>query len=583
MVNRRHLIYIVLVSFVLTALVSNAFAQTEYHLNYEYAKVWINKDGTIDLLYNMSVTCDSGTIHWVKVGQPNSNFIIVSANDSNNDILTTGKTSDNGVQVNLYTAISGGQTARFTLLTTVSYMIYDDTQNQGNYGMQFIPTWYAATIRDLRVLIVLPTGVTTQNVKTSVNWDNNLTENGQLVIFWRRQNLTLNQRYTFGASFPKQYLPDYQAPSPSQPTPYDPQPSSWIPPSDSPSFYAPWSGGVAIFIFVFILLAVVGAVVHVAKRSTYLAPSLSMETLGIRRGLTAVEASYLLGVKPPRIVTEMIYSLLQKRIIWVESAKPSLKLKILQPLASKAEATQAQQESSPRYYEIDFVKAIRPDGTLDEEKLAQTYMFLRTTVEEKMRGYCRRDTIDYYTKIVDKAWQQVEQAGTPELASKAYDEQLLWLFLDPNYKARTDVAFRNRAFEPNPLWLWYWYGYQHYSPNPVYKPNIATLPQTTATTSSVAGTPTPQPTVVTQAAKPPTIPGSDFANNVVSSVENTANNFVANMAKFANAIIPLPAPSAKTSSEPVHHAASCACACVSCACVCACVSCACACAGGGVG
>ncbi len=57
-------------------------------------------------------------------------------------------------------------------------------------------------------------------------------------------------------------------------------------------------------------------------------------------------------------------------------------------------------------------------------------MSVRDTVEQKLHGYCRRDTIDYYAKIVTKAWEQVEQAGTADLASKTYDEQLLWLFLD---------------------------------------------------------------------------------------------------------------------------------------------------------
>jgi len=46
-----------------------------------------------------------------------------------------------------------------------------------------------------------------------------------------------------------------------------------------------------------------------------------METLGIRHGLTAVEASYLLDVKPTRLVTEILYSLLKKRAVWVESTK----------------------------------------------------------------------------------------------------------------------------------------------------------------------------------------------------------------------------------------------------------------------
>jgi hypothetical protein len=218
-------------------------------------------------------------------------------------------------------------------------------------------------------------------------------------------------------------------------------------------------------------------------------------------------------------------------------------------------------ENPLRYYEIDFLNAVKSDGTLDEEKLAHTVMYLRDTVEQKLRGYSRNDAVDYYRKIVAKAWTQVEQAGTADIASKAYDEQLLWLLLDPNYRARTETAFQNRIFEPNPLWFWYWYGYSHYHPHPTYTPPI--------------GTPTPT-------AKPPAIPGAEFANNIATAVEKTSSNIVLNIEKFANAILPAPSP-AKASHEPARHGAECVCACHACACACACVSCACACAGGGVG
>jgi hypothetical protein len=65
-------------------------------------------------------------------------------------------------------------------------------------------------------------------------------------------------------------------------------------------------------------------------------------------------------------------------------------------------------------------------------------------------------------------------------------------------------------------------------------------------------------------------------------LEKTSSNFVLNLEKFANAIVPSQAPP-KTSHQPAHHKADCVCACHACACACACVSCACACAGGGVG
>jgi hypothetical protein len=281
-----------------------------------------------------------------------------------------------------------------------------------------------------------------------------------------------------------------------------------------------------------------------------------METLGIRRGLTAVEASYLLDMKPTQIVTEILYSLLQKRAVWVESTNPALKLRIM-PLFQNKTGTA---ENPLRYYEIDFLHALKDDGALAEEKLAHTVMFLRDTVEQKLRGYSRRDTVDYYRKIVTKAWTQVEQAGTGDLASKAYDEQLLWLMLDPNYRSRTETTFRDRAFEPSPLWFWYWYGYHHYNPHPTYKPNVD---------------------APAQAAKPPTIPGAEFANNIATAVEKTSSNIVISIEKFANAIIPAQTP--KVSHTPARRDAECVCACHACACACACVSCACACAGGGVG
>lgn len=518
-----------------------------YHLGQEWVEIWINQDGTIDLFYNISISSDTGdSITKILVGQPNHDFTNGSAADQYGHTLTTSDASsgnDYKVQVNLYSPLTPEHTVWFTLTTNVANMLYNDTQNPGNIGIQFTPTWWQyATVSNLRVLIVMPENVTAQEVKTSVDWDNTLNETGHLAVYWERQNLQPDQRDTFGVSFPQKYLPNYTPPPPSHE------------PSGAPAFLQQY--GPALFVLG-VTATVFGVVVTVVRKRPYSSPSISMETLGIRRGLTAVEASYLLDLKPTMLVTEILYSLLHKRAVWAESVTPSLKLRVLKPFEDKT----GTRETPLRYYEIDFLNAVKEDGTLDEDKLAQTVMSLRDTTEEKLQGFCRRDTITYYESIVSKAWEQVEQAGTPELASKAYDEQLLWLLLDPNYQARTQTTFQDRPFEPNPMWLWFWFGYQHYHPHPTYTPNIETP---------------------TQAAKPPTIPGSDFANNVASAVTNTSNSIVANLERFANSILPTPA-SAQASHEPAHQGATCVCACAACACVCACVSCACACAGGGVG
>jgi len=544
MVKNYHSLMALSVLFVLMMLAGVASAWTgTYHLEQEWVKIWINQDGTIDLFYNISITLDSGDdINYVNIGQPNRDFKISSAMDQHRRNLTATDVSsgdDYKVRVNLYSPLQAGQTIWFTLTTNVAHMIWEDTTNPGNVGMKFIPTWWTeASVLDLRILVVLPSGVNESMVKTleQVDWNDTQPEDNRLAIYWEKKNLLPDKQFPVGVSFPNQYVQKY-----------DTQPSGFV------AFFQKY--GTTLFAFGFIAF-IIGAVVVVVRKKSYLMPKISMETLGIRRGLTAVEASHLLGMPPTKIVTEILYSLLQKRAVWVEATNPSLKLRIM----PQFEDMTGTPETPLRYYEIDLLRAVKEDGTLDEERLAETVMSLRDGVEEKMRGYCRRDTIDYYRKIVAKAWEQVEQAGTSELASKAYDEQLLWLLLDPNHQSRTTTAFQDRAFEPSPFWFWYWYGYQHYHPNPTYKPNME---------------------APAQSAKPPTIPGADFANNIATSVEKTSNNIVANLEKFANAILSMPAGEAST--EPAHHGASCVCACASCACVCACVSCACACASGGVG
>ena len=523
---------------------STVEAQRNYQLDHEYAEIWINpEDGTIDLFYDISLTLNSGSaINYVYVGQPTRDFTIGIAEDQQGHPLSTSDASsgsDYKVQVNLYSPLTAGQTVRFSLTTNVAGMIWEDTQNPGNVGMQFTPTWWEdASVLDLRVLIVLPPRVIQGMVKTSVDWDNIQSEDGRLAVYWER-SLSPGKRADFGVSFPKEYVDVYETRN------------AWDALTDFIQDYFGYLLVCGLIVFVFVPAIIIG------NKRTYKKPTIGVETLGIRRGLTAVEASYLLDLKPTQIVTEILYSLLKKRAVWVEAATPVLKLRIRDSFKKKIETP----EFTLRYYEIDFLRnAIKDDGTLDEEKLAQTVMALRRTVEEKLRGYCRRDTVDYYRKIVTKAWELVELAGTSKVSSKVYDEQLLWLLLDPNVKERTQTAFDNLAFEPKPFWLWYWYGYRHYHPRPTYEPNIKTP---------------------SQGAKPPTIPGADFANDIATAVENTSNNIVNNLEKFANSIVPM-APQ-KSSKNPAHHKSSCVCACAACACACACVSCACACAGGGVG
>ncbi len=541
MVKRTYFLAVILVLTVVLMASSVVAAQTDqtivYSVDHQWAQIFINQDGTIDLTYNITLTVTSGVIHGFYVGQPKADFTPGQAVDQYGNNLQASDASsgsDYRVDVTLNQPLTAGNSIWFTVTTNVAGMISNDTQNPGNLGMQFAPEWTDVPINDVRVQIVLPPGATTSDVKTAQNFYNSTsTVEGRLAVYWQIPVLQPNEQHIVGVSFPAKYLPDYSPPQPSGL-------------GDLEALLLVF--GLAIFA-IFVLVGIVVAF----RKNTYSTPKVSMETLGIKRGLTAVEASYLLDLKPPQIVTEILYSLLQKRAVWAQETKPSLKLQVLAPYENKTGSA----ENPLRYYEIDFLNSLKADGALDEEKLAHAIMFLRDTVEQKLQGYSRKDTVDYYRKIAAQAWTQVEQAGTVELASNAYDEQLLWLMLDPNQRLRTEAVFKDRTFQPNPLWFWWWYGYTTYHPHPTYQPNVQ---------------------APAQSAKPPAILGAEFANNIATAVEKTSNNIVVNVEKFANAIVP---PPPKASNEPAHHKADCVCACATCACACACVSCACACAGGG--
>ncbi len=542
MVKRAPLFLISFLIFTLAVSVASSVNAQNlvYRVDHEWAQIFINQDGTIDLTYNITVSVTQGIMHGFYVGQPKSDFTPGTAVDQNGNSLQVADVSSSGdykVDVTLAQPLTSGQSVWFQVTTNVAGMISNDTTNPGNYGMQFIPQWISDTaISDVRIQIVLPPDVTVADVKTTQNFYNGTsTVEGRLAVYWEKPVIQPNEQFTVGVSFPSKFLPNYNPPQ---------------------------TGGGIDFGILGTILGVVGVlfalvifvlIIKAVSKISYTSPKVSMESLGAKRGLTAVEASYLLDMKPPQLVTEILYSLLQKRAVWATETKPSLKLKVLPPFDNKT----GPKDNPLRFYEIDFLNSLKADGSLDEEKLAHTIMFLRDTVEQKLQGYSRKDTVDYYRKIASQAWTQVEQAGTVELAANAYDEQLLWLMLDPNQRTRTETAFRDRVIQPNPMWFWWWYGYTTYHPNPTYTPN---------------------PSAPAQSGPPPAIPGADFANTIATSVEKTSNNIVVNIEKFANAIVPAPP---KASHEPARKGADCVCACHACACACACVSCACACAGGG--
>jgi hypothetical protein len=286
------------------------------------------------------------------------------------------------------------------------------------------------------------------------------------------------------------------------------------------------------------------------RKLQYLPPKVAIEGMGIKRGLTAVEAAILMEQPMDKVLTMILFSIIKKGAASVVKQDP-LEIKASEPLPEGLQA-----------YEQDFIKAFQEiDRPKRRKALQDMTVGLVKVVSSKMKGFSRRETIAYYNDIVKRAWAQVESAQTPEVKSEKYDEVMEWTMLDKDYGDRT-----RDIFQTGPVFLPRWWGR--------YDPTFGRPVSTGGAKPMAAPTSIPGGGV-----SMPSLPGSAFAASMVKGVQNFSSSVIGNVNEFTSGVTNRTNPVPVTRSSSVGHTRSgggCACACA-----CACAGCACACAGGG--
>ncbi len=534
--------------FLLTALIfllspaGLARAQTySFTLDREEVDVWIDRDGSLRLAYAFTFACDSRAvpIDVVDVGLPNEAYDLarIRAEVSGKPVFRIEPSPyvQPGVAVYLGSrAILPGRSGTVQVwVDGVGKMIYEDSQDPNYASVEFSPTWFDGDLvhgsTDLTVRFHLPPGVQPEEPRWHASpsgWPQEqpeaYIEEGRIVYRWTNPGAYPDRQYIFGASFPRSYVD-----------------ASAIQKSPSPVLKA--LEAVGRFLtnpLVLIGALIVGVIVfsrraQVRKRLAYLPPEMKVEGVGIKRGLTAVEAAIVLETPLNKVLTMILFGLLKKGALSVIRDDP-LRLQKSEP-----------QPEGLRPYEQDFLAAIDAEGVLQEKKLQGMMIDLVKEVNNKMKGFSRKETAAYYRDIIRRAWEQVEGAQTPEVRSRLFDEGLEWTLLDDDFERRTE-----RTFREGPVYVPTWWGH--------YRPWV--LPAGGAPSSG-----------------PATIPGADFAAKVVRGISDTAGRIVRSVTGFTGGVTqvtnPPPRPSYTASSR---GGSGCACACA-----CACAGCACACAGGG--
>ena len=140
MVKRALLFAVILVLTAASLSAGLANAQNPvYTVNQQWAQLFINPDGTIDLTYNMSLTVTGGTMRAFDLGMPNQDFTVGTAFDQYGNQLNTYKYTSEVASVDFKTPLTAGQSIWYTITVNVAGMLSNDTTNPGNYGMSLRP------------------------------------------------------------------------------------------------------------------------------------------------------------------------------------------------------------------------------------------------------------------------------------------------------------------------------------------------------------------------------------------------------------------------------------------------------------
>lgn len=551
-------------------------ADYRFSIPEDFVTFWVEKDGTVSVSYEFTIQNYGQDIDYIDIGLPNNDFSLtdvtakiddqpvdrdkISYVDPKEVGYSSGITIDNtenpipkNAKADIYVEVQN--------IKNVLYLSSDSNDSTEYVSFQFMPNYFGSDFTTgstkLIVRLVLPPGMSSSDpiYFKPKNWVGNddpnswFTAEGNIVYEWQSDEADSSSSYIFGAKFPKKFLnPDVKIQTESQVKDND-------------------SGGIGALLFIFvigllIIIPLIRSFSSPKKKNnivpgSYLPPSIKAEGEGIKRGLTAVEAAVLLEKRIDTIISMIIFSLVKKNAIQVIQQNP-LKIKVSEPLPEGLSD-----------YEKDFIEAMSSEKDSQKKaKMEKMISNLINSVAEKMKGYSLEETKAYYRSIIEKAWDQVKEAGTPELKGEKLDEIFGWAILDDDVDKKSQEVFGNY---PVFLPTWWW------RVGPVYASPTPSQP--------VSPTVTPSPSVPSPSSTP-TLPGADFARSITDTVRNFGEGTVGEIKSFTQNVIGHTNPAAAHSGSSNRRSGSGRGGSgggFSCACACACAGCACACAGGGGG
>jgi len=405
---------VVLSAVLVSVLPPTAHAAFVYSIPKQRDLLVMNADGSVRLerYFEFQVeetSTDPGTEIWA--GLPTAGTKVLSVVDEDGDAVKFGTRSSGG---EYHVTLSGfsikpGTKKGFTVTAEIPNFIFRDTKNAGYVTMEYSPGWWTAPVAVQDIGVILPDPVTEPEIKTGAReWDGiTRLDRGAYLVTWQFKDLRSNERVTINVGIPDKYVKVPEVTKPESPVL---PPQQYVRPGPDPSMV--FGIGVVVIVGAIILEAI-----SKSGREPYTSPQVSMEGVGVNETLDPVEASILLRQPPEKTLTLLLFSMIKKGYLRVIGQDPLKVAVMYERDLSEAERL--------------FIEAIdRSTGEIDGSKLAPCFRYLATSVNEKLKPYCRKETEEFYRGVIRQAWDSVLAAETPELKLSAMDRQLMWLLQD---------------------------------------------------------------------------------------------------------------------------------------------------------
>ncbi len=520
-------------------------------------QVAVQPDASVHIVYDITFENYGSPIDIIDIGTPNDKYRLnemeASIDGQPLSDIRHSEYIDVGVEIHLgQHAIAAGERATLHLAFSVPEMVYADTTNKENASLQITPTWFdsdlvrgAGTI-EIRVATLPGIAIDAVLYQDEPFTDKYEDAQGRIVAVWRYENVLPTRAYRVGVSFPRDGMTEVI------------EVTLW-------DLIGRWLvgalgviGGVLLWCVpvvgpILFIVFIVRAVIR-ASKPNYLPPIAQVEGGGIKRGLTAPEAAALLELPLNKVLTLIIFGMLEKGVIRQVKDDP-LTVEVVEDfrVADRADLQGAEARAHGRrraaqqkgtiihQYEHPFLDLIEahPDKPVNKMDVVKPMQALVNEVAAKMQGFDLSETQEYYRRVIERAMEQAAAIGDIEQRQAYLDKYLPWVMMRPNY--RPVVTMGNYHYWP--AWA-----------------------RQTASSASGSGPRAASSTASGSGRGTSTTTFGDVSASFAGWAETT-------MGGMAAAIMPtaLSKPTVSSSSGGSSGGgSSCACACAGCACACAC-------------